>query len=75
MYVALVKMFSILIIGGTIFLTLIMLPIYFIRKKKSPNDPKNTFLKLVISAFIAITIMSLLFGSGLIMMYLDDFNW
>ena len=75
MYVALVKMFSILIIGGTIFLTLIMLPIYFIRKKKNPNDPKNTFLKLVISAFIAITIMSLLFGSGLIMMYLDDFNW
>lgn len=75
MYVALVKMFSILIIGGTILLTLIMLPIYFIRKKKSPNDPKNTFLKLVISAFIAITIMSLLFGSGLIMMYLDDFNW
>lgn len=70
----LVKLFSIVIIGGTIFLTLIMLPVYFIRKKKNPNDPKNTISKLVISAFLAVTIMALLFGSGLIKMYFDDLN-
>ena len=37
----LVELFSIAIIGGTIFLTLFMLPVYFIRKKKNPNDSKN----------------------------------
>ena len=51
-----------------------MLPIYFIRKKKNPNDSKNKISKLVISAFLAVTIMSLLVGSGLIKMYFDDLN-
>jgi hypothetical protein len=41
---------------------------------KNPNDSKNTISKLVISAFLAVTIMSLLFGSGLIKMYFDDLN-
>lgn len=68
----LVELFLIIIIGGTILLTLFMLPVYFIRKKKNPNDSKNTISKLVISAFLAVTIMSLLFGSGLIKMYFDD---
>ena len=70
----LAELFSIAIIGGTIFLTLFMLPIYFIRKKKNPNDSKNKISKLVISAFLAVTIMSLLVGSGLIKMYFDDLN-
>ena len=70
----LVELFSIAIIGGTIFLTLFMLPIYFILKKKNPNDSKNKISKLVISAFSAVTIMSLLVGSGLIKMYFDDLN-
>lgn len=70
----LVELFSIIIIGGTILLTLFLLPVYFIRKKKNSNDSKNTISKLVISAFLAITIMSLLFGSGLIKMYFDDLN-
>ena len=70
----LVELFSIAIIGGTIFLTLFMLPIYFIRTKKNPNDSKNKISKLVISAFLAVTIMSLLVGSGLIKMYFDDLN-
>lgn len=70
----LVKWFSIIIIGGTILLTLFMLPVYFIRKKKNPNDSQNTISKLVISAFLAVTFMSLLLGSGLIKMYFDDLN-
>ena len=70
----LVELFSISIIGGTILLTLFMLPVYFIRRKKNPNDSKNTISKLVISAFSAVTIVSLLLGSGLIKMYFDDLN-
>lgn len=70
----LVKLFSIIIIGWTILLTLFMLPVYFIRKKKNPDDPKNTITKLIISAFLAATIMCLLVGSGLIKMYFDDLN-
>ena len=70
----LIKLFSIVIIGGTILLTLFMLPVYYIRKKKNPNDSKNTIPKLVLSAFLAVTIMALIFGSGLIKIYFDDLN-
>ena len=70
----LVELFTIIIIGGTIFLTLLMLPVYFIRKKKNPNDPKNTIPKLVLSAFLAVTIMTLLLGSGFIKMYFGDLS-
>lgn len=69
-----VELFLISVIGGTILLTLFMLPVYFIRKKKNPNDPKNTIPKLIISAFLAVTIMSLTLVSGLIKMYFDDLN-
>ncbi|MGN0594741.1 MAG: hypothetical protein ACI4I6_06245 [Hominimerdicola sp.] len=69
---ALIKMFLPIIIVGTIFLTLIMLPVYFISKKRNPDDSKNTILRLIILAFLATTIMTLLLGSGLIMMYFDD---
>lgn len=69
-----VELFLISVIGGTILLTLFMLPVYFIRKKKNPNDPKNTIPKLVISAFLAVTIISLILVSGLIKMYFDDLN-
>lgn len=61
-----------MILGGTLFLTLLMLPIYFIRKKKNPDNPKNTIKRLIIFSFIAVTIFSLLSGSGLIAMYIDD---
>ena len=40
----------------------------------STRDTKNKISKLVISAFLAVTIMSLLVGSGLIKMYFDDLN-
>ena len=70
----LIEFFAFIIICGTIQLTLFMLPVYFFRKKKNPNDPKNTISKLIISAFLAVTIMSLLAGSGLIEMYFDDLN-
>ena len=70
----LIEFFAVIIIGGTILLTFFMLPVYFVRKKKNPIDPKNTILKLVISAFLAVTIMSLIVGSGLIKMYFDDMS-
>ena len=49
-----------------------MLPFYFIRKKKNPDDEKNTIIRLVVLAFLATTIFVLVMGSGLIMMYFDD---
>lgn len=70
----LVKFFLIVIIFGTILLTLFMLPVYFIRRRRNPNDSKNTIPKLILSAFLAVTVMALLFGSGLIKMYFDDLN-
>lgn len=70
----LIKLFLPIIIVGTIFLILIMLPTYFIRKKKNPYDSRNTILRLVILAFLAMTIMTLFLGSGLIRMYFDDLN-
>ena len=42
-----------LIICGTVFLTLLMLPAYFIRKKKKPNDEKNTIIRLIVLSFLA----------------------
>lgn len=68
----LIKIFLPIIIGGTLFLTLLMLPSYFIRKKKKPDDEKNTIIRLLVLSFLTATIFTLLFGSGLIMMYLDD---
>ena len=52
----------------------IMLPTYFVRKKKNPNDSKNTIVRLVILSFVATTIMVLFMGTGLIMMYYDGFK-
>ncbi len=68
----LVKLFLISIIGGTLLLSLFMLPIYFIRKKRNPNDKRNTIARLIVSAFLAVSVMTLLGGSGLIAMYIDD---
>lgn len=68
----LLETFIEIIIIWTLFITLLMLPVYFIRKKRCPYDPKNTILKLVIKVFLAVTIMTLLFGSGLIVMFFDD---
>lgn len=68
----LIKTFLPIITVGTIFLTFIMLPVYFVRKKKNPDDSRNTILRLVILSFLATTIMTLILYSGLIMMYFDD---
>ena len=34
----LIKTFLPIILGGTIILTILMLPVYFIQKKKNPDD-------------------------------------
>lgn len=68
----LLKTFLPIIAAGTAFLTLIMLPVYFIHRKRDPHDKKITILRLVIMAFSVSAIMTLLLGSGLIAMYFDD---
>ena len=55
-----------------IFLVLIMLPVYFIRKKRNPLDEKNTIKSLIINALVASILMWVTFCSGLIKMYLDE---
>lgn len=69
---ALVRIFLSIIAAGTALLTLIMLPVYLIHRKREPNDRKITLLRLVLSAFLISAIMTLLLGSGLIAMYFDD---
>jgi len=55
-----------------IMLVLLMLPVYFIRKKRNPLDKKNTLKSLIINALIASILFWVLFCSGLIKMYLDE---
>ena len=38
----LIRTYLPIILGGTIVLTILMLPVYFIRKKKNPDDKRNT---------------------------------
>lgn len=51
---------------------LIMLPMYFIRKRRNPDNPKNTIKRLVGMSFVASLIITLLLGSGLIAIYIKD---
>ena len=65
----LIRTFLPIILGGTIILTILMLPVYFIRKKKNPDDKRNTIIRLIVLSFAAVSIFVLLLGSGLIIMY------
>lgn len=71
---ALLRLLLIMIVGGTGLLFVGLLPLYGIRRKKNPNDPKNTIPRLMGMSFLAVVIMVLLFCSGLIAMYSDDKN-
>ena len=51
---------------------LIMLPMYFIRKKRNSDNPKNTIKRLVGMSFVASLIITLILGSGLIAIYIKD---
>lgn len=68
----LIRTFLPIILGGTIILTILMLPVYFIRKKKNPDDTRNTIIRLIVLSFAAVSIFVLLLGSGLIIMYFQD---
>lgn len=68
----LIRTFLPIILGGTIILTILMLPVYFIRKKKNPDDKRNTIIRLIVLSFAAVSIFVLLLGSGLIIMYFQD---
>lgn len=68
----LIRTFLPIILGGTIILTILMLPVYFIRKKKNLDDKRNTIIRLIVLSFAAVSIFVLLLGSGLIIMYFQD---
>ena len=68
----LIRTFLPIILCGTIILTILMLPVYFIRKKKNPDDKRNTIIRLIVLSFAAVSIFVLLLGSGLIIMYFQD---
>ena len=68
----LIRTFLPIILGGTIILTILMLPVYFIRKKKNPDDKRNTIIRLIVLSFAAVSIFVLLLGAGLIIMYFQD---
>ena len=54
------------------FLLLVMLPVYFVRKKRNPEDSKNKFPGLLWKSLLVCTGFALLPGAGLIAMYIDD---
>ena len=68
----LIRTFLPIILGGTIILTILMPPVYFIRKKKNPDVKRNTIIRLIVLSFAAVSIFVLLLGSGLIIMYFQD---
>ena len=68
----LIRTFLPIILGGTIILTILMLPVYFIRKKKNSDDKRNTIIRLIVLSFAAVSIFVLLLGSWLIIMYFQD---
>ena len=68
----LIRTFLPIILGGTIILTILMLPVYFIRKKKNPDDKRNTIIRLIVLSFAAVSIFVLMLGSELIIMYFKD---
>lgn len=53
---------------------ILLLPVYFIRRKISPRDEGNTLKALLIKTLIASLIFSLIFCSGFIKMYIDELN-
>ena len=67
-----IQTFVPIILVLTFFSFLVMLPVYFVRRKKDPDDPKNTIPRLLLMAVLAATIMTLIMCSGLIAMYIDD---
>lgn len=68
----LLKVFLPIIMSLTFLLIVIMLPVYFIRKHKNPDDKKNTLKRLILLSLIAATIMTMVMGAGLIAMFFDD---
>lgn len=64
--------FLFLIIGIGITASVIMLPIYFIRKKRNSDDTGNTLKNLIIKAIIAAALVLLILGSGLIVMLVSE---
>lgn len=53
-------------------LMLLMLPVYFFRKRRNPRDERNTIKSLVITALLASILFIATISAGLIKMYLDQ---
>lgn len=70
--IVIAKMIGIVWIGFWIGLVVLMLPVYFLRRKKNLDDEKNTLKSLIIKAFFAGGVWAMFFGSGLLAMYLDE---
>lgn len=58
-----------LIIWGS--LCVVMLPVYYVRRRKNPNDEKNTLKALVIKGFLASIFFVFIFYGGLILLDLS----
>ena len=55
-----------------VILMLLMLPVYFFRKWRNPDDERNTIKSLVITAFLASVLFMATISAGLLKMYLDQ---
>ena len=53
-------------------LMLLMLPVYFFRKWRNPQDERNTIKSLVTTALLASILFMVTISAGLLKMYLDQ---
>jgi len=70
---ALVKLLVLIIVFGTVLISLLLLPMYFYRRKKNPDNEKNTIKRLICVSFLGVavatgmfTIFIISFGRALI---------
>lgn len=71
-YVRLVLFLLFAALGGTMCLVIVMLPVYFLRKKKNPTNKKNSLKLLIIKSYIVTFIFNLICWSGLIAQYIEE---
>jgi len=65
----LVKLYTIVIILGTIIISILLLPLYFYRRKKNPDNEKNTIKRL-----ICVTFLGVLLATGIFSIYFCRFG-
>ena len=55
---AMIKFFVTVFVVFTLIISILMLPLYFYRKKKDPDNKKNTVRRLIITVFVGVLLFT-----------------